>query len=87
MATAVKWWRSHRPAAPFLLIDEIGAALDLVAQEPAAGRRVVVPGHRNVRRLLLRATGYHLYYQVDVHAAVVRLLAFRHARRRPIGVR
>jgi plasmid stabilization system protein ParE len=77
------WWRRNRLAAPSVLVDELDAALDLLAQTPAAGRRVALRGYQRVRRLLLRRASYHLYYQVDIAGLEVRLLAFRHTRRRP----
>jgi plasmid stabilization system protein ParE len=83
MDTALVWWREHRAAAPELLFDEIDAVLELLARSPAAGRRVAMRGHDDVRRLLLPRSGYHLYYRVDFEAVIVRLVLFRHARRRP----
>lgn len=56
------WWRANRPAAPALFAEELAAAFELIANAPRIGRR---RQHRDVpglRRLLLRATRYHVYY-------------------------
>ena len=58
------WWRENRAASPDLFHDELSDAFDLVAEAPHLGRlyrRSPVPG---IRRLVLRATRYHVYYSV-----------------------
>jgi hypothetical protein len=42
------------------------------------------PPVRDVRRLLLRSSGHHLYYQVVAARREIRVVYFRHARRRPV---
>ncbi|MBI4611981.1 MAG: type II toxin-antitoxin system RelE/ParE family toxin [Planctomycetes bacterium] len=59
------WWRRNRPAAPSLFAEEIAATMDLLAREPMAGRRYRHPHMTDTRRLLLRATRYHVYYRID----------------------
>lgn len=56
------WWRENRLAAPALFAEELAAALDLIASAPRIGRRRRHAAIPNLRRLLLRATRYHLYY-------------------------
>jgi len=57
-----RWWRTNRAAAPGLFLDELAIAFDLIVRLPGAGRRHQVAGVPGARRLLLRATRYHVYY-------------------------
>ena len=73
------WWRSNRPAAPDLFLDELAAAFDVIGHAPQIGRlyrRSPVPG---TRRLLLAVSRYHVFYVPQ--AANVKVLAVWHARR------
>ena len=56
----------------------------MIEQVPQAGRRTKSRLFRDVRRLLLRASGYHLYYQVIEARREIRVVYFRHARQRPL---
>jgi plasmid stabilization system protein ParE len=57
------WWRENRPSAPELFSSELAAAFSTLACAPNAG--TPYPHElRGVRRLLLRATRYHVYYRV-----------------------
>jgi plasmid stabilization system protein ParE len=69
-----RWWRAHRSAAPDLFQDELGAALELLAFAPFSGQRYRSARRPDVRRTLLRATRYHVYYIVrktDVYVLAV----------------
>lgn len=83
MEAALLWWARNRHGAPDLLMREIDAAWSLLAHAPHAGRRVSSKHFKGVRRLLLRRAGYHVDYQVVEPAHEVRVVHFRHARRRP----
>lgn len=83
MDVALLWWTMHRDKAPDLLAREIDAALALIEQVPWCGRRVANRRLHGVRRLLLQRTGYHLDYQFVASAREVRVVHFRHGRRRP----
>lgn len=65
------WWAEHRPRAPGLFSDELGAAIERLADFPLAG--VTYDRYPGVRRLLLRRSGYHLY--TSVRGDVVRVVA------------
>ena len=67
------WWRENRSSAPELFLQELASACGLVAGAPHIGRRYPHPTVREVRRVLLRATRYHVYY--TVHEGAVVLLA------------
>ncbi len=74
------WWREHRRASPDLFLDELANAFDILARAPQIGRRYrrsPVPG---TRRLLLRATRYHVYYVQREREVMV--LAVWHGERR-----
>lgn len=69
------WWREHRLAAPALFAEELAAALDLIASSPRIGRRRRHPGVPGLRRILLRATRYHVYYAPSADGALLFVLA------------
>ena len=81
---ALLWWSRNRPASRGLLANEVDRALALIEHVPQAGRRTTSTLFRDVRRLLLRRSGYHLYYQVLEAQHAVHVVYFRHARRRSI---
>jgi plasmid stabilization system protein ParE len=58
-----RWWSEHRPAARWMLLDELAAAERLLRGHPEAG--IAYATHRAgvVRRILLGGTKYHLYYR------------------------
>lgn len=82
--TASAWWRKNRKAAGDLLRDDVGAGLLLIAERPEIGRRVRTKRLGNIRRLVLRRTGYLLYYRVVPLTREVHVVHFRHGRRRPL---
>jgi plasmid stabilization system protein ParE len=73
------WWRGNRPASPELFVEEPTATFDIVGHVPYIGRLYRQSPILNTRRVLLKGTGYHVYY-VPL-AAEVRVLAVWHARR------
>lgn len=65
------WWRSNREKAPDLFFDELADAFALIEAAPELGRpwtSTEVPG---VRRVVMRATRYHVYYRLDGEDVVV----------------
>lgn len=54
--------REHRTAAPNLFAEELAGAIALIASSPRIGRRRRRPGVPGLRRVLLRASRYHVYY-------------------------
>ncbi len=74
------WWRTNRPAAPDLFAEELANCFVLLEQAPKIGR----PYRRHLsslglRRVLLRATRYHVYYVPRADAVAV--LAVWHSQR------
>jgi len=63
IVTIDEWWRANRLAAPNLFHEELGHCFAVLAEAPNIGKRY--RRHRSVpdtRRVLLRATRYHVYY-------------------------
>jgi plasmid stabilization system protein ParE len=56
------WWRANRLASPRLFVEELAGVVELIARAPRIGRRIRRAGVPGLRRVLLRATRYHLYY-------------------------
>jgi plasmid stabilization system protein ParE len=81
---ALLWWSRNRAGARDLLAREIDAAIGAIEQVPQMGRQTRSRLFRDVRRLLLRGSGYHLYYQVSHQRREIRVVYFRHSRRRPL---
>lgn len=63
------WWRSNRPAAPGLFLDELAQALNTLEGAPGLGTRYEPKA--GVRRLLLQRTHYHLYFVVEADCVFV----------------
>ena len=62
IATIDSWWRENRLAAPDLFFNELTHALDLIASPHYVGPRYVNRRYPGMRRYLMRATRYHVYY-------------------------
>lgn len=56
-----EWWVAHRGASN-LFLEELAGALALLGMEPGIGVRVEHRALPGLRRYLLRATHYHLYF-------------------------
>ncbi len=56
------WWRGNPLAAPALFARELAAAFETISTHPGVGRRYQHPTVRGVRRTLLPACRYHVYY-------------------------
>jgi len=73
------WWHEHRRAAPTLFDRELLEALELLSEMPNIGAPYSV--RPRYRRLLLRRTGYHVYYRVDEAVGVIYVVSVWHTRR------
>jgi plasmid stabilization system protein ParE len=67
---------SHRQASPDLFAAELAASLDIIGRTPDIGRVYRLSPAPDTRRVLLKATRYHVYY-VPL-ADEVRVLAVWH---------
>jgi plasmid stabilization system protein ParE len=70
-----RWWRTNRPAAPKLFAQAMAAARKLLARNPELGTPFVERDGVLVRRVLLRKTRHHVYYEIDRSRGVVMILA------------
>ena len=73
------WWRANRRSSPDLLLEELSASFDIMAEAPQVGRpyrQSPIPG---TRRVLLKRTRYHVYYVPRTDE--VRVLMVWHAQR------
>ncbi|MFI5402503.1 MAG: type II toxin-antitoxin system RelE/ParE family toxin [Planctomycetota bacterium] len=66
-----RWWRENRLAAPDLFLREFAGASELIAVAPHAGRLYRDAHFPHVRRLLMRATRYHVYYVLQGDEVVI----------------
>jgi plasmid stabilization system protein ParE len=74
------WWRANRPAAPNLFREELAHCFGLLLQAPDIGKRYRRHSSlMGIRRVLLRATRYHVYYAPI--SDVLLVLAVWHSRR------
>jgi plasmid stabilization system protein ParE len=65
------WWKANRPAAPDLFAEELTHCLELLGQAPRIGKPYHRYSVRGLRRILLRATRYHVYYLARADAVTV----------------
>ena len=65
------WWRRNRGAAPDLFVQELAEALAALQAMPAVGRNAAHPEIQGLRRILLRAARYHVYYVAAGEAVFV----------------
>jgi plasmid stabilization system protein ParE len=74
------------PARAEDLDTEIDAVVMRLAALPESGARVQVrrgEWHKNLRKVILSRSPYHLYYLVDVARERLIIVALRHERQRP----
>lgn len=69
--TVNRWWRENRLAAPDLFAEEFASALDVISTQPGVGRRYPHRSIGGLRRTLLRACRYHVYYVATDEEVVV----------------
>lgn len=74
-----QWWRANRSSAPDLFVTELERMLTAMALMPSLGAPASSERARGVRRVLLRATRYHVYYRV--RDETLEVLALWHATR------
>jgi plasmid stabilization system protein ParE len=75
------WWRANRDAAPNLFAEELVARLETLVATPHAG---AIYGERRgvtIRRVLLRRSGYHVYFSYDAATDVLAVRAVWHTAR------
>lgn len=78
LLAAVTWWRKHRLGALYLLDDEVERALRRIARFPRSAPHV---RGRDVRSVVLRRSGYLLFYRVRPRLGRIEVISVLHARR------
>jgi len=73
------WWRKNRLASPDLFEEELSTSFEMIGRAPNIGRLYRLSPIPDTRRVVLKATRYHVYYVPLV--AEVRVLAVWHAKR------
>jgi plasmid stabilization system protein ParE len=76
-----RWWLANRPAAPDLFAAEFRAAARRVASAPLSVAVYRTMNGREIRRLLMPRTRYHLYFEVHDVSHEVFILAIWHGAR------
>lgn len=71
IATVDEWWRCNRATAPDLFLDELADAFALIEAAPELGRPWTSSEVPGVRRVVMRATRYHVYYRIDGDDVVI----------------
>lgn len=69
------WWQANRPAAADLLIEEFERTVDLLREMAGLGSPFPRARILGIRRILLRRSGYWVYYLPDEAHSVVYILA------------
>jgi hypothetical protein len=69
------WWRKNRQASPELFAREMAEARRLLSRTPELGAPYLERDGVLVRRILLRNTRHHVYYEIDRANGVVMILA------------
>ena len=75
LVAAYQWWIVNRVDSWDLLHDEFEDATSLLATSPKIGGPYPHAGVPGLRRLLLSATRYHVYYSQDEASKTVFILA------------
>jgi plasmid stabilization system protein ParE len=78
------WWHKNRLAAPGLFQQELKQVLLNIATFPEIGVRAKMPDDPDVHAVVLRRTGYVVFYDVDHAASEIQVVRVRHGRRRPL---
>ena len=74
------WWRANRPDAPDAFLHGLDAAKRTITDGPTVAPVYARAARGVVRRVLLSASGHHVYFRVEPDA-VVRVVAVWGARR------
>jgi len=84
---ASDWWYENRSAAPSLFSSELERGFLALNSFPRAGEGVAHSRISNLRRILLSAVQFHLYYTIADEDDVVEILELWHTSRKPRSLR
>ena len=80
---ASDWWNQNRSAAPNLFSLELERGFLALSSFPRAGEGVTHSRIPDLRRILLSAVQFHLYYTIAEDEAIVEILELWHTSRKP----
>ncbi|WP_394822628.1 type II toxin-antitoxin system RelE/ParE family toxin [Pendulispora albinea] len=75
------WWRENRPAAPAMFAEALAGMLQALLVMPTRGAHYSTRRGVPIKRVLVGATRYHLYFSYDKKADIVEIRAVWHASR------
>jgi plasmid stabilization system protein ParE len=78
------WWHKSRQAAPALFQQELKHALLNISAYPEIGVRAKMPADPEVRAVVLRRSGYVVFYDIDHDEMEIQVVRVRHGKRRPL---
>ena len=78
LLAAVTWWRKNRLEVPRMIDDDVERALRRIAAFP---RSAPIVRGRDARRLVLRRSGYLLFYRVRPRLRRIEVISVVHGRR------
>jgi plasmid stabilization system protein ParE len=78
LLAAVMWWRKNRLEVPRMIDDDVERALRRIAAFP---RSAPIVRGRDARRLVLRRSGYLLFYRVRPRLGRIEIVSLVHGRR------
>ena len=81
---AADWWYENRPAASALFSTELERGFLAISAFPRAGGKVAHSRISGLRRILLSAVQYHLYYTISEEEQAVEVLELWHTSRQPL---
>jgi len=67
----VRWCVEHDRGVPETFLAELESAIDRLSEVPHSGHRYLQSPIAGVYRLLLRRSGYHVYYTIDADVSEV----------------
>lgn len=82
---ADRWWKESRDTSDAIR-DELRWIVGLLLLNPYMGEIAENARRPGLRHFYLERILHHLYYRVDEQRAHVRIVALRHARRRPVRI-
>jgi plasmid stabilization system protein ParE len=75
------WWAENRRDSPTLFTEELAAVFERLETSPLSGAPFPASRPKDVRRVLLGRSRYHVYYTVDEDAGRVIVRAVWHVAR------
>jgi plasmid stabilization system protein ParE len=84
VASVARWWRKNRLGAPRLFQQELKQAFAEHRRVPGDRCSRQIPADPDVRVVVLRRSGYVVFYDVDHDETEIQVVRVRHGRRRPV---